>query len=506
MDINNNIGAFVYSPEQQSLIDSIAEEASSGFPVGAIYPSAKNLREQLRAFAHKKGFALTSDGSSLLCTKCDEPQGQKNKRDKKTPVPIEKKRKQRENTRCSCPFKVTYASANWKEKRTDPRVKITKSSCYRHDNGCQPSRGQLSMEVRKSGCYTTAIHESQIKTILTLMTTGKKKIDAATLRGLIRPLYPEGTSLDATMIFNFRLKVKRMLNKGIVDISSYTVTHQQEQELVSPDSLETRQSPEFLTEVFTQFTELLKHSLLDLNDLDQMFSCLDSLVEADPSFAYRVSRSLDGTVTAFIWQTGVMRKDFELYGDALFVDRLGRPLNNKGWPSFTVAMLDGMKKLCLAAESFGVMESVDAYAWIITSIVDMAPNRQLSDIKIVFADGILAGESLLRKLGNEATCHIVLDHHHLLDEKIGSFPKEFGLNQYPTVKNDLTVMVKSHSEAVYNAALERLRATVRDNNRFADYVENHVHGKRHLFANHLIKKYTANLHRQGNVPAECNHA
>lgn len=93
-----------------------------------------------------------------------------------------------------------------------------------------------------------------------------------------------------------------------------------------------------------------------------------------------------------------------------------------------------------------------------------------------------------------------------MDEKIGSFAKEFGLSYYPTVKNDLTTMVKSHSEAVYNAALCRLRATVQNNNKITDYVECNIHAKRHLFANHLINKYPANLHRQGNVPAECNHA
>lgn len=55
------------------------------------------------------------------------------------------------------------------------------------------------------------------------------------------------------------------------------------------ESLETHQSPEFMTEVFTQFTELLKQSLLHLNNLDPMFLHLNSLVAANPSFTDRSS-------------------------------------------------------------------------------------------------------------------------------------------------------------------------------------------------------------------------
>jgi hypothetical protein len=45
----------------------------------------------------------------------------------------------------------------------------------------------------------------------------------------------------------------------------------------------------------------------------------------------------------------------------------------------------------------------------------------LSDNKGFNADGILAGESSLQLLGISDTCHIVLDHYHLLDQDIGAF-------------------------------------------------------------------------------------
>jgi hypothetical protein len=47
---------------------------------------------------------------------------------------------------------------------------------------------------------------------------------------------------------------------------------------------------------------------------------------------------------------------------------------------------------------------------------------------------------------------------------------------------------------------------VKDKPKFAAYIEEHIHGKCHLFANHIIKTYPANQERQGNAPAEANHS
>jgi hypothetical protein len=65
------------------------------------------------------------------------------------------------------------------------------------------------MEKRKSGTFTSAINETQIKAILAVMETNSR-VPTNMLRELMRPLYPVGTSLDAKLIFNFRLKLKRM--------------------------------------------------------------------------------------------------------------------------------------------------------------------------------------------------------------------------------------------------------------------------------------------------------
>ena len=49
---------------------------------------------------------------------------------------------------------------------------------------------------------------------MTAMSTGSR-VPISMLREMKKPLYPLGMSLDAKMVFNFRLKVKRMPAKGL---------------------------------------------------------------------------------------------------------------------------------------------------------------------------------------------------------------------------------------------------------------------------------------------------
>jgi hypothetical protein len=243
----------------------------------------------------------------------------------------------------------------------------------------------------------------------------------------------------------------------------------------------------------------------DPSDPQQVISYLSKLAATDPSFTYKIARSENGSLTGFIWQTRTMRRDFELFGDILFVDCLGRNLNTKGWPINTVAMLDGERKVCIPCEAITIGESVDAYAWIIKSAVEMTPKRKLSDIKIIFGDGILARETLLTDLGIANSCKLLLDHHHLISDEIGAWPKEFGPSLWSQLKTDLYAMVYNYSEEEYNSALSRVKEKVRQNPQLSKYVEENIHSKRHLFANHIVKTYPCTMNYHGSAPAEANH-
>jgi hypothetical protein len=493
-----------YSEDQKDHIKSIAKECEDLFPVGVLFGHVDELRAKVKSFAHKKGFSVYSDGTRFACSRCDEPQHRKNKRAKNVPVPPEKRRV-RKSTRVGCSFLITFSPVDGRNYRTNKAVKITKSTNYFHSNGCYPSLAQLAVEKRKSGAFTAAIHETQIKAILSVMSTGSR-VQTSLLRDMMRPLYPPGTALDAMLIFNFRLKIKRMLQKGIIDMSSYTVTEDDERKLLESSDLDRIDSPEFLTDAFRQFRDLLQEAMKDENDIKQITNYLSSLSQCDKTFTYRVGRAQDGSVTGFVWQTGVMRRDFELFGDVLFIDCQGRSLNNKGWPLNTIAMLDGDRRLCLPCEGITIAESIDGYAWMIRSAVEMAPLRKVDDIKVIYGDGIIKSSSLLQQLGIVNSCKLVLDHHHLLSEDIGAWPKEFGLSLWSQLKDDLTKMVKSTEVAHYNQSYSRVRDSLRNSSRLLSYLDEQIHKKRHMFAAHIVQTYHGNMQRKGNSPAETNHS
>jgi hypothetical protein len=58
----------------------------------------------------------------------------------------------------------------------------------------------------------------------------------------------------------------------------------------------------------------------------------------------------------------------------------------------------------------------------INATVEMTPALSLSNIKGIYGDGIFGGGRLLSQLGISDTCHIILDHHHLLSDDIGAWP------------------------------------------------------------------------------------
>ena len=62
-----------YSEEEKLRLLSIQKEAEQLFPSGTVYPSPQELRVAFRQFAEKKGFSITTNGSTFHCSRCEEP-------------------------------------------------------------------------------------------------------------------------------------------------------------------------------------------------------------------------------------------------------------------------------------------------------------------------------------------------------------------------------------------------------------------------------------------------
>jgi hypothetical protein len=309
---------FQYTPDELLYLQSVEDEAYSLFPPGKIYPCPAALRDDIRSFAYKKGFEVTSDGWKILCSRCAEPLTVKSKREQRLSsgvVPPEKRRNPKKTTRCGCPFRISYSLLQ-KNNREDKSLKINESSNYRHDRGCLPSRSQLFREKRKAGAYTKSIQESKIKSILTLLKTGER-VPPRIMRKLLGPLLPGGCPLDCQFLYNFHIKAQKLLASKGGEVENMTITEEEESMLVNPLDLDS-ESPDYYTASFCLINQLLEQALLNPTDTAQIESYLESLAQEDASFKWRSAKDDDGKPICYVWQTGVMRRDFELYGSTLF--------------------------------------------------------------------------------------------------------------------------------------------------------------------------------------------
>ena len=150
------VGSCPYSVGQLAFIGEIKVEGAALFPVGRVYENAEALRLRVRSWAAKKGFVISSCGTSICCSRCAMPEAEKRKLEKKAVGVPEDKRRQRKSTRVGCLFKINYSKVERKN-REDKRVRILPSSQFAHSGGCTPSRNQLQMEKRKSGAHTIAL-------------------------------------------------------------------------------------------------------------------------------------------------------------------------------------------------------------------------------------------------------------------------------------------------------------------------------------------------------------
>jgi hypothetical protein len=202
-----------------------------------------------------------------------------------------------------------------RQNESDKSIKISDTCIYKHC--CFPSRGQLREEKRKTGAYTRAVHESQIKTILTVLNT-KQKLSVGLLRELVRPLFHEDHCLDAKLLGNFRQRAEKLLASKVGEIDQMIFTPTTDVMLLGTDNLDAKM-PEYLTDSFRLLEPLIEKAKSEQNDIAQIETFLGAMTQADPSFKYRRSTDANGNVTRYIWQTGVIRRDFELYGSTLLL-------------------------------------------------------------------------------------------------------------------------------------------------------------------------------------------
>jgi hypothetical protein len=288
------------------------------------------------------------------------------------------------------------------------------------------------MSDKKSAVvYMKDLLEPQLHTILQLVEM--RQAPVSVIKNLLRPLFPESFPIDSVVISNVRYKARFILaerksttnkessgTKPVISFPSDRLKLGEFVEALASGGVTTFQSsldelpPPFIDIASRNANQLLSEILNEgIKDAVLIERYLEALHQKEPGFfTYKIAIASDGSNCGYVWMTPAMRRSFELYGDVLFLDMMKRKTNSQEWPYVGPVVLNGNKKIEVAAEGILVTESLDAYDFVVTAMLAMAHKRKKEDIRVICGNGIFRGGGLLQSLGIDDTCSFVADQYH----------------------------------------------------------------------------------------------
>jgi len=447
-------------PPDQFALDT-KEAFEEQFPVGQVFESMIDAKDEAHKLAHAYGFTVARSGFRICCSRGVPPRKNKKKDDFlsfETDGQTEETKKESWKY-VACGFSIHFSKINRMSshmrvlQETDPnfvmpnleRVKVTKHNLS-HCKECNPGASQLQMCLKSSGKLFANLGE-QVLQIVNLLNTDSH-VAAPTLRQLLRPLLPPNFPISPHTLLNFRYWVKRNAMKlkpasgKAVVFSSARLSNICDGEeghvcMRVCDAL-TNKSIQDCGEILQG---VLREAIEEGNAGWKLLRYLEQLKASDDFFDYRIVSSDEGVVRSITWQTGVMRTSFNNFGHTLFLDFSKRRLNSMDWPYNGLAMLDSDKKVVVGSESLCIGELNECYVDIIQSTVEMSGQRSLSQINVIFGDCFIQS-SLLEQLGVTTTCRFFWDHYHLLQSV---WPEFLGKSFSGQLKISLEGMVYAKS-------------------------------------------------------------
>jgi hypothetical protein len=463
------------------------------FPVGRIFASFKQLDQAADMFLSSWAIKKTHHGKCIQCSYS---------------APINKKRshadtllrRRHEPTLKSvykCPFAIRYSylayckNKNFKKPDVFYQVKIT-SVNYTHS--CQMTTIFHRQAIQTAGGYQPDLNG--LNDIISLL-RHKPNLQAEVLRPLLLKYLPHYKATDAKFLCNFRERARIWLirngDKPMTMEEARFLSAKRppaaDEFLLSDDPMQKQ-----------NLTALLRTAMQNGQETWDALGYLREIKKTNPGFDFRVKYDAFKRPEGLCWMLPEMRCDLLRFGNILFLDSQKRQYNSYGWPYIGPVVKDSEMQVRCVAESIIVEESHRMYVWVTEMLADMEPRYKLSSIKIIFGDQALT-DGILVDLGIKETCTLRGDYHHLINEV---WPATFGTYLYHRIRGDLDRMLMGSKEEwlhSYHSAKKHLLHDAEKYSALEDIYNNHTH-----FAGWYLRKIEGNLHLNGSVPAEQNHA
>ena len=231
-----------------------------------------------------------------------------------------------------------------------------------------------------------------------------------------------------------------------------------------------------------------------------------SLEANNKGFAVTLLKSAEtGRLTGCIWQTAIMRDNFERFGGYLSMDAMLRPINEMEWPYMSISMYNELNSVCVACEGIVCGERLEAYKAMIDFVLQNNTKRTRSDIDVVASDGILDQEKVTNCL-QLPNAIFMADVYHLLDSVL---PKKFGVECFNLLQSNIKQMIYSNTkqgfDENYEKAMDLLQKRDQRNAKHKTSLQEFERQKE-SYATYILCKKKGTRGKHGSSISEMNHS
>ena len=182
--------------------------------------------------------------------------------------------------------------------------------------------------------------------------------------------------------------------------------------------------------------------------------CKDTI----PGFDFWILKGKAGNPTELLYMTSRMRYNLLRYGNIMFIDGQKRKYNKLNWPYIGPVIKNSDNRIGVTCEAIVTTEDIDTYTWIFKSMCSIEPRWSLSNLQILYADGLVT-KKLLLNLGITETCILHGDFYHLYKENWPK-PENFGITVFRLIKPYLLKILLSKTKTEWDNACNQASSTL----------------------------------------------
>ena len=243
----------------------------------------------------------------------------------------------------------------------DDSVNIIISKTFlKHTGLCEPSSQQLLLQRSRSGVYINSLSTESIHILCSIYNL-RGNLSPGIIKAMVEAQFSNNKNIKKQQVYAIRRRIKNLLPK-IKDLEDYNDF----KSLIQSSKLEIGiDNIDITNDDIAQIGKEIWFDIMNNNTSEETFCTFSQymtiLSQQQSGFEFDILVDSDNYATGCIWQTAVMRKNFELYGGYICLDAMKRPINKYQWPYMAIAMYNEMNKICVACEAIICTEREDAY-------------------------------------------------------------------------------------------------------------------------------------------------